>query len=71
MRMHAETFERFVLSCPERPWEPDRGRLREKPGMTARHGDVGRRLVRRLVLRLDVAEFSVTVRTHLHIPGTD
>ena len=49
MRMRAETFERLALAYHDRLWELDCGRLREKPGMTARHAEVARQLVRQLV----------------------
>ena len=59
MVVSAKTFEQVALEDPDRKWELDCGRLRQKPGMTAEHNHTGRRLASRLTKQLDENEFTV------------
>ena len=55
------TFERVALEDPEGQWELHRGRLREKPGMTAAHNQVGVDLAFAVMQQLDRNEYTVRI----------
>jgi Uma2 family endonuclease len=57
-----EEYRRLALDDPQGQLELYRGQLREKPWMTARHGDVMMRLTEQLLLQLDRKEFHVRVQ---------
>jgi Uma2 family endonuclease len=52
MPVSEETFERVALEDPDGKWELHCGRLRSKPGMTARHNEIGIVLAFRLQQQL-------------------
>ena len=54
-----EAYREIALGDPR--WELHHGRLREKPGMSVRHGAVMIRLLEQLLLQLDQSTF--TLRT--------
>jgi Uma2 family endonuclease len=53
------TYERVVLEDPDGQWELHRGRLREKPGGTARHNRVMLWLAAQILEQVDPANFDV------------
>ena len=59
MVVSAKIYEQVALEDPNRKWELDCGRLRQKPGMTADHNDVMRKVAIRLGAQLDEREFAV------------
>lgn len=59
--MTQETYQRVVLEDPAGQWERHRGRLREKPAMTASHNRSMYRLGLQLGRQLDPAEYDVRV----------
>lgn len=59
MVVSQETYERVALEEPHRKWERWPDGLREKPAMTMEHDELARRLVRRLIARLDEREYAV------------
>ena len=61
MPLTEQTYRAVVLEDPEGQWELFRGRLREKPGMTAGHNRLGMRLAHQLLVQLDEGEFEVRV----------
>ena len=68
MPVSLETYERVALEDDDTTWELVCGRLRAKPIMTTEHNDLCRRLVRRLVLQLDEADYAINQdATHLRI----
>jgi len=60
MPVSEETFERVALEDPDGKWELHCGRLRSKPGMTAKHNSIGDRLAFRLQQQLAVEAYRVT-----------
>jgi Uma2 family endonuclease len=56
-----ETYRRLAREQPDRQWELHRGRMREKPAMSAEHNDLMFQLGFRLQLRLDPTAFRVRV----------
>jgi len=70
MVVTARTFEDFALADPDRNWELHRGRLREKPGMSAKHNWTMFELGYQLRRQLDQRQFQVRVNAaHLHRPA--
>lgn len=61
MPVTERTYERLALEDPERKWELHRGRLREKPGMTAAHNQLGFDLGVVTAQQLDRREYRVRV----------
>lgn len=61
MPVSEETFERVALEDPDGKWELHCGRLRNKPGMTARHNHIGRKLGFRLQQQLPLDMYEVSV----------
>jgi Uma2 family endonuclease len=61
MAVTERTFRIVALEDPEGHWELDRGRLREKPGMTASHNQLGFDLGVAITLQLDRREYRVRV----------
>lgn len=59
MAVSEETYERVALEDPDGKWELHCGRLRNKPGMTARHNDIGQILGFRLQLQLPLDQYRV------------
>jgi Uma2 family endonuclease len=60
--MTEEAYRQFALGDTSGQWELVRGQLREKPGMTARHGDVMDGLLRLLYEQLDPREYRLRVQ---------
>jgi Uma2 family endonuclease len=54
-----EEYRRFALGDPHGQWELVDGRLREKPPISAAHGDAMSELGRQLLAQLDPGEFRV------------
>jgi Uma2 family endonuclease len=70
MPISAETYGRVALESDDQHWELVCGRLREKPGMTARHNQTSRLLAAYLVRQLDMRAYTVsTDQAALRIPG--
>jgi Uma2 family endonuclease len=66
----AETYQRIALGDDDRLWELHDGRMVEKPGMSAEHGDVPMRLVVTLGAQLDRREFRLrSNHARLRHPG--
>ena len=61
MPITEETFERVALEDPDGKWELHCGRLRNKPGMTAKHNDIGAILGFRLQQQLPLEQFRVRI----------
>lgn len=61
MPVSEETFERVALENPDGKWELHCGRLRSKPGMTAKHNQIGRILGFRLQVQLPLETFEVSI----------
>lgn len=59
MPVSEATYRQVAMEDPEGRWELVCGRLRPKPIMTTEHGEVDRKLLRRLILQLDEDEFTV------------
>ena len=59
MPVSEETYQRVALEDDDHRWELVCGRLVRKPGMTALHNHLGRRLVRLLGAHLDMDRFDV------------
>ena len=57
--MTEQEYREFALGDPGGQWELVRGQLREKPGMSATHGDVIDELATQLRHRLDRSEYRV------------
>jgi Uma2 family endonuclease len=55
--MSEETYRRFALGDPQGQWELHRGQLREKPGMSVKHGDIMDHLMLMLHNQLDRNQF--------------
>jgi Uma2 family endonuclease len=63
-------YERLALAEPDRKWELRDGFLREKPGMTAAHNELGMQLGYMLMSQLDRAIYRVRVDSgRVHRPG--
>jgi Uma2 family endonuclease len=60
-RISGEAYERLALAELDRKWELRNGVLREKPGMTAAHNQLGMQLGYMLMSQLDWAVFQVRV----------
>jgi Uma2 family endonuclease len=60
-RISGEDYERLALAELDRKWELRNGVLREKPGMTAAHNQLGMQLGYMLMSQLDWAVFQVRV----------
>ena len=60
-RISEKAYERLALTEPKRKWELVNGVLREKPGMTAAHNDVGATLAYILMSQLDRSAFRVRI----------
>ena len=60
-RISSEAYERLALSDTDRKWELWDGVLREKPGMSAAHNEVGVTLGHMLMSQLDRREYRVRV----------
>jgi Uma2 family endonuclease len=70
MPVSEATFQQVALEDDQQTWELVCGRLQAKPGMTARHENTGRRLVRRFNAQLPEEEFSVGQDSpNLRVPG--
>ena len=59
VELSEEEYRRFALGDPHGRWELVDGRLREKPPMSAAHGDVMSELGRQLHAQLDPGEYRV------------
>ena len=59
MVVSTKTYEQVALEDPDGQWELDRGRLRQKPGMTNEHNSAMRTLVEELHAQLDRKEYAV------------
>jgi Uma2 family endonuclease len=57
VEMSEEEYRRFALGDPQGHWELVDGKLREKPAMSAKHGDLMFELGHLLRLQLDRREF--------------
>ena len=70
MPVSAETYQRVALEDPEGHWELDRGRLREKPGMTFAHNETIHLLTEQLYDQVDLRRFTVRIN-HGHVRRSD
>jgi Uma2 family endonuclease len=71
MPISEETYERVALEDSDGKWELHCGRLRSKPGMTARHNYIGDRLAFRLQQQLPLDQYRVSGdRAHVRISET-
>jgi Uma2 family endonuclease len=61
MPVSEETYERVALEDPDGKWELHCGRLRNKPGMTTKHNDIGTILGFRLQQQLSLDQFRVRI----------
>lgn len=61
MSVTERTYERVALEDPEGQWELHRGQLREKPGMTAAHNQLGVDLAFTVMRQLDRDEYTVRI----------
>ena len=61
MPMSEQTFRAAVLARPDGQWELHRGRLREKPDMTAAHNRLMMLLGHQLLDQLNWSEFEVRI----------
>ena len=63
MAISEQTYQSLVLEDPDRQWELDRGRLREKPRMGTEHNHAMLYLSVQLVNQLNADEFRVRSNT--------
>jgi Uma2 family endonuclease len=63
MAVTERTYQIVALEDPDGNWELDRGRLREKPGMTAAHNQIGFDLGFAIQQQLDRGEYRVRVNS--------
>ncbi|MEA2511138.1 MAG: putative restriction endonuclease [Thermomicrobiales bacterium] len=63
MPVTEQTYQAVALEDPEGQWELHRGRLREKPAMTASHNQVGIDLAFAIMQQLDRSEYTVRVNS--------
>src|SRR4051812_15823436 len=61
MTVSEKTFKKVALEDPSGHWELHCGQLRQKPGMTAAHNHVIRRLFGQLFVQLDSAQYEVSM----------
>jgi Uma2 family endonuclease len=61
MPVTARTYQMVALEDPEGRWELHRGRLREKPAMTASHNQAGIDLAFSILQQVDRREYTVRV----------
>lgn len=70
MAVSETLFEQVALADDTARWELVCGRLRAKPGMTARHGEIARNLALELALQVPRQRWEVGQEgPHLRIPG--
>lgn len=60
--MSEAAYRRFALSDPQGQWELVQGRLRERPGMSVKHGRAMDFLLAQLYVQLDRGEYRVRVQ---------
>jgi Uma2 family endonuclease len=70
MPMTEELYRQVVLADPEGRWEMHRGRLREKPPMSAEHGHVLDELAASLYAQIDRRRFRIRI-DHGRLARTD
>src|SRR5690349_4177254 len=61
MPVTGRTYQMVALEDPEGKWELHRGRLREKPSMTASHNQTGVDLAFSILQQVDQREYTVRV----------